>query len=805
MQENFYQKKYTDASQNRQQEIDALEKRLAELKNDASQQMGGQAVPPMPQQIVPPQPSQQNWQQPNQVQQRVMQGGTPQANQMPPQAQVNQVPPQQMNPAQPQQMRQPVNQQVQPQVNAAQQRMQQMPPQPQVNQVPPQQMYQAQQRMQQPVPPQAQMNQAPRQMGQQVRQPQMQQQQWQQWNSAGQQTRTGEKDVEKTIGKTVMGICASVLIFISFILFAALVVPFLNDTIKMILMYGVSAVITLVGGLLLMRDKENKAFIALTGCGIGAIYISTFLSAFYFDVISDIGLYICLFFWAVFVSVLSRLRSNVFLIIGQIGINLSVMIGVSACNEIEDANELLFVACYSLIAQLVFYISHFRKEYKENLINQIGWAVGATAVLFGGMVQYAREDFVGVCISILVVLAGLIPIVPSLTIHHVDEKQNASFGVFNSIYLWVAYFMCWERSEDTIAFVLIPIVLLLLLVLLEIRIPQMNHAGKVIMQCTLFFMLDASLMAIEPLVKYVTIAPLAMGCFIYGFCRKNTVYKIAGLGYSILFLLCELGHGPKAVWGILLAVCVAVLWASHRQQYRTWMKAVGYLMLLYILVRDLAFIGDEVWDIGQWRAILVVAILAVMNVIVSKIPALYHDLKTGEEEREFRIETGVIQIALILGSYTLMVVMKDLGTTVIAILLGAFVTFTNSYSLIKRDENGWMSIYVAVKAVLFAFFALASLEAASIVTSVVGLLIAFVCVVVGFAAGMQTGRSFKQIRIFGLIMVLICLLKLILVDLPFDSTLLRAISFFISGVLCFAISLIYNMVDKHLMKNGNRG
>ena len=102
MQENFYQKKDTDASQNRQQEIDALEKRLAELKNDASQQMGGQAVPPMPQQIVPPQPRQQNWQQPNQVQQRVMQGGTPQANQMPPQAQVNQVPPQQMNPAQPQ-------------------------------------------------------------------------------------------------------------------------------------------------------------------------------------------------------------------------------------------------------------------------------------------------------------------------------------------------------------------------------------------------------------------------------------------------------------------------------------------------------------------------------------------------------------------------------------------------------------------------------------------------------------------------------------------------------------------------------
>ena len=44
------------------------------------------------------------------------------------------------------------------------------------------------------------------------------------------------KNVETTIGKTIMGVLASVLIFISLIFFATLFYPMLNDTIKMIVM-----------------------------------------------------------------------------------------------------------------------------------------------------------------------------------------------------------------------------------------------------------------------------------------------------------------------------------------------------------------------------------------------------------------------------------------------------------------------------------------------------------------------------------------------------------------------------------------
>ena len=817
MQENFYQTNNVDASRQMQSgmqqptqqqtnlgqmSVQMPQQQVPQQQMNRQPQMAPQQVPPqqkaqprmqqqMPPQQVPPQMYQTQQRAQQQVPPQVQPQQVPQ-QQVPPQVQ-QQVPPQQMN-RQPQMAQQP------------QMPQQQVPPQVQPQQVPPQQM--AQPRMQQ----QANQGQSmPQQMNWQAQQPQQMNQQprmaqqRQQWKPVGQQVQTGQKDVEKTIGKTVMGICASVLIFISFIFFAALVFPFLNDVVKMIVMYGFSAVFTLVGGLLLMRDKENMAFIALTGCGIGAIYISTIISALCFGVMNDIVLYSCLFLWAVLVCVLSRLRSNVFLIIGQIGINISMIVAVGFGEDQRDANEFLFFVGYNLIAQLIFYFSHFRREYKQNLINQIGWAVGLYAVLVGSTENYAMEGLVGVCIGTLVVLTALVPIGLSLTVHRVDEKQNATFGLFNSLYLWAGFYAYSDRLDNDIAYVLALLVFILFLVVLELRIPQMNHAGKVVLQCTVFLMLDLALISVDFLEKYAAMAPLAMGCFVYGFCRKNTVYKIAGLAYVVLLLSNPMSHGAMVVWAVLLTVCVVVLWACDRQQYRPWMKAVGYPILLYILLSNILFITEDFWDIGEWEAVLAIAIPAVLNAIVSKIPILYRDLRTGEEEREFRIETGVIQIVLIVVSYLMMATMRDLGTTIVMIMLGAIVTFTNCYSVIKRDETGWMGIYVATKVVLWAFFALIALEAPSILVSVIGLLVALGCIVVGFAAGMQTGRSLKQIRIFGLVMVLICLLKLILIDLPYDSILLRAISFFISGVLCFAISLIYNMVDKHLMKNGNRG
>ena len=48
---------------------------------------------------------------------------------------------------------------------------------------------------------------------------------------------------------------------------------------------------------------------------------------------------------------------------------------------------------------------------------------------------------------------------------------------------------------------------------------------------------------------------------------------------------------------------------------------------------------------------------------------------------------------------------------------------------------------------------------------------------------------------------MLSIFKLLMVDAHYENTLGNAISFFVSGVLCFAISMIYNYLDK---KMGNK-
>ena len=54
----------------------------------------------------------------------------------------------------------------------------------------------------------------------------------------------------------------------------------------------------------------------------------------------------------------------------------------------------------------------------------------------------------------------------------------------------------------------------------------------------------------------------------------------------------------------------------------------------------------------------------------------------------------------------------------------------------------------------------------------------------------------KQLRIFGLVLSMVCVAKFIMVDITYDNNIGHAISFLISGIICFAISAIYNHFEK---------
>jgi uncharacterized membrane protein len=87
---------------------------------------------------------------------------------------------------------------------------------------------------------------------------------------------------------------------------------------------------------------------------------------------------------------------------------------------------------------------------------------------------------------------------------------------------------------------------------------------------------------------------------------------------------------------------------------------------------------------------------------------------------------------------------------------------------------------------------LSALDAVNYVISIACLLLAILFILIGFKG------SYKYLRIYGLGLTMISIFKLLMLDIKYDNTLGYAISFFVSGLLCFAISMIYNYLDKKM-------
>ncbi len=612
-----------------------------------------------------------------------------------------------------------------------------------------------------------------------------------------------KKDVEKTIGKTVMAVCASILIFISIISIATLVIANLSDTMKMVLMFLISIAFTAVGGGLLCWKKENKWFLSLTGCGVGALYISLLCSNLFFDKLSITGLFIGIFVWAVFVCVLSRWRSNVFLIIGQAGTLVSLLFGLLFCLVNKDRECLLMLLVFFLITETIFYLSHYQKKYCKNLVNHIFVTVGFLTLLSGTNAGYMEGTIEGVTASLLLGTTAYVLIMIYMTIFQMESKENIVFGIMSSL-LFLTF--CWAiggffANMQLLLLAVAVITLILLEIWIEKRKYRPYEAGNVCFQIVLFISIYLQLVNVEFWQEYISTVPFVAAFLLYGFLHKNTVYKVAGLIYALLFIFAPINGGLHLFYGAILASGIVILMYLFKEQYRAWIKVVTYIAFQFVLLIDCNRILEEIEFISEdYSGMILWTILSFVNIAVMKVPLLYKDVTGEKEEKGILITTGVINILLMFVILT--GVHADNGEIlhVWAILLGLVLFFINSWNLVKKYSSGWTSVYVGIKLLVYVLNVLVSFDSPGYLLSIAGLITVLLCIVFGFVAERKMQRNFKAVRIYGLVLALICMLKLMIIDISYESVIMQAVSFFISGLLCFGISFIYHMVDKAIIK-----
>ena len=164
--------------------------------------------------------------------------------------------------------------------------------------------------------------------------------------------------------------------------------------------------------------------------------------------------------------------------------------------------------------------------------------------------------------------------------------------------------------------------------------------------------------------------------------------------------------------------------------------------------------------------------------------------------KEARITSYIINVLIMLHAYRYLTTgqMEDLSIIgqnevmltifkiIYVVLISAIFTI-NSKELLDRHTICW-DFYIGFKYLLLIIACLHTFDADAVIVSIILLIMAIICIMTGFM------NDYKGLRIFGLF-----------VDISASSTAGKVISFFISGMLCFVINMIYNAVDKKLHSN----
>lgn len=613
-------------------------------------------------------------------------------------------------------------------------------------------------------------------------------------------------DLENIIGKSWMGIFASVLIFVSFILFATLLAPFITDTIKMAAMYIVSISFTLFG-LIKLRKHHNRLYLAICSCGVGAVYISLFLTNLYFKAMGDTTLYLFILIWAVFVCYLSRWRDRVFQIIGQCGITIALLFGIILCVDTKDNARFFLLGLFFVVTAAVFYLSSYSREFHKNIVNNVFNAIHLFLLLMGFCMMDAPRLFSGenlsggwgayfIEITGFVILFFLLLQFVLFLISRLKEN-NAGFGLFmnvNTILMIFFIFRMTYGAKNSLRGVFYLGIGFLLLAVIERKFADRKDDGRLLMQFFVLPLFILSVYMISFFQDHIGLSFVMILFILLGYYQNDAVYKYGSLVMAAIYCFTEMKYPMEHLClGLLFFVILAVFMYIKKEQYHISYKLCAYFIGLLFVCMGLYNLldGADINDDVSRTVIFTVATL--LNVIAAKSIFIknFQTMQTEEiSAGATRITNGLFMV------YSLYVIMNTDNDIChfILVLLAVVLFMVNTKNLLQRYKGMWPGIYIGIKLTVLIITILSSYDTVNYVISISIFLFAIISIIIGFKF------YFKSCRIYGLFLSMISVAKLILVDISYDNTLGHALSFFVCGILCFVISMIYHLIDKKVMR-----
>jgi|GEM_PF-6715331 len=598
-----------------------------------------------------------------------------------------------------------------------------------------------------------------------------------------------------------MGILASVLIFAGLTLLATAVYDSFTDVMRVIGLFLISAIM-LTAGRLGMRKEKNAFFLSLTGCGVGAVYISLFLTYGYFGLINEIVLYLLLAVWSVVVYFIGGKGSQLFKIIGQLGILVSLVFGNVQFLDGNVTSEdvlLIYMLMIFYIATSAFYLFiEWKKGVAENLpaliINIIG-----TFFLYhaaGKLVNFI--DVWAVVLTGYLIAAYLLMQVWVYVkqVEKVFDKDKDSLGcwLFSSAALFVSFLgtlFLLPKGEEWVYGVCSLGFLLVFWLITEQR--RKEDAVRTALLSEAFFYGVICCFTLDLVADIFGAAILALPLAVAAYLKKDGLYlTLSMVAFCVFAVFGGEYEAPYVLFVVIFVLLYFLIMLNRLEMYKQ-----RYKILLYVGVLFTLFSATDKFDPVGLTHMEFQHVILYLGALICALATLTDYSKSwvekGKIEKEIKWFLAAVTVYWMLALSAVMY--QDAGPVWHA-LAAAFLLFLvvmNIPIMIRYyREKMWCAFYIGIKLTLYLVITLGSYDAAGYVVSLCCLIMAIATIGIGFKF------KYRYIRLYGLILSIVSIVKLVLLDVEYNSTMARAVTVTVCGLIAFGISFLYNVIDKKI-------
>lgn len=644
---------------------------------------------------------------------------------------------------------------------------------------------------------------------------------------------------ENVLGTRVLGIMAALLVFAGLVFLAILVVPTLSDEVRCAAMFVLSIALA-VGGTVTTMRKKSPFSLALLGCGMGSVFASLLITYVYFGFLTEAPTMALMLAWLALCMLLAkRNQSATLVVVAQIGMAISVCFAYVRGMEV---GQLPLVLAYQIAACVIVVFGCLKSLERGRL-------AGAFACMFVSLIvstivssAYAFDRhlmeatvFIAAMVTQLVTLSALALMVTLLSGKDADNQSTNALNTISYVcaeVLWFAslginvtcgallatYAMSLTASTQTAAFATLGFIALhwaTTIVLNKVgRLPR-RHALLSVYLCaaastlTLVWRLYATpRQEVISLVVLVAAAVWLTGKILSD--ARIQASSVAFLGFDAL-LMAQGGyealnaglHAPVAVLYVLaLDALLFGWWRTLPAEKRTSLLDVTLLA---------GVIATEISLFCAWasapmpndlsRAVAFACCLALSALLVLAEPRERLQIGASAANVLFVNELIVVLLSCLVvvgrgpASYArVSPVGSVLAIGVCLIALCIMVFWLIRMATHARVAQPWEQVLAGIAFTVWAMSTTQGMLPAGgdAPVTVVGLLSAFACIVLGFM------RRLDAIRVYGLAAALLSVSKIVLFDVRGQDPVGRVIAFIVGGLICFAISAVYTIAVRRL-------